>query len=194
MSLHIASSPSYSLPTIPAANSSAVAQTRARRLDDVREQRPEGDNEVRRRGWERRPESGRRADRGDRGAGLRQSEGGAAVSFSGIRGEYSSGEQAALEVKTDDGDTVSISFAALSRIEVGAYTASAEADGAAASAQTYSAQSSVNVNVKVEGTLDEEEVKQIGDLLQRLVTDSRNESPEQVTLLRRWIADGAPNN
>lgn len=164
MALHISSSSStpYTLPSFPVANASPVAQTRAKRPDAALENRPGADG-IEGRGRGERGERGRRAERGE------------AASFRGVRADYRSGEKAALEVKTEDGDTVSISFAALNRIQAGVYEAQAE--GNAASAQSYSAQSSVEVSVKVEGTLDEDEVKQIGDLLDSLVTSARSESP-----------------
>lgn len=167
MALHISSSSStpYTLPSFPVANASRVAQTRAKRPDAALENRPGADG-IEGRG---------RGERGERGERGRRAERGEAASFRGVRADYRSGEKAALEVKTEDGDTVSISFAALNRIQAGVYEAQAE--GNAASAQSYSAQSSVEVSVKVEGTLDEDEVKQIGDLLDSLVTSARSESP-----------------
>ena len=98
--------------------------------------------------------------------------------FSGALAEYESRETVSLEVKTDDGDTVSISFEALNRIQAGVY--SARADGGGASAQTVSAESSIQVAVKVEGSLDEEETRQISELLQRLVTTARSDEPAAI--------------
>ena len=95
--------------------------------------------------------------------------------FGGARIDYESRETVSLEVKTDDGDTVSISFEALNRIQAGVY--SARADGGSASAQTVSAESSIQVAVKVEGSLDKEETRQISKLLQRLVTAARSDEP-----------------
>jgi hypothetical protein len=81
-------------------------------------------------------------------------------------------------VKTDDGDTVSISFEALNQIRAGMY--SARADGDEASAQSVSAQSSLNVQIKVQGTLDDDETSQIGELLNRLVTTARSGEPKGI--------------
>jgi hypothetical protein len=101
-----------------------------------------------------------------------------ATGVRGVQIEYESKETAALEVKTDDGDTVSISFEALSRIHAGAY--SAQIDGTGASARTLSAESSLRVQVKVEGTLDDEEAGQTGELLERLVSTARSDEPKAI--------------
>jgi len=98
--------------------------------------------------------------------------------FGGALAEYESREAVSLEVKTDDGDTVSISFEAFSRIQAGVY--SARADGGEASAETVSAESSIHVAVKVEGSLDGEEASQITELLQRLVTTARSAEPAAI--------------
>ena len=98
--------------------------------------------------------------------------------FGGALVDYESRETVSLEVKTDDGDTVSISFEALNRIQAGVY--SARAGGGGASAQTVSAESSIQVAVKVEGSLDKEETSQITELLQRLVTTARSDEPAAI--------------
>lgn len=87
---------------------------------------------------------------------------------------FRSEESAALEVKTADGDTVKISFAAVAQAKAGAYSASASADGSNASAQTFSGGTAYSVKVSVDGSLDDKETAQIGDLLQKLVTASRD--------------------
>lgn len=89
---------------------------------------------------------------------------GAAVSFE-------SRESAALQVRTADGDTISISFDALTRASRGVYQASS--GGGRASASMASSESRVGVAVSVEGTLDADEVAEIGTLLQGLVQSAR---------------------
>ena len=98
--------------------------------------------------------------------------------FRGIQAEYESQETVSLEVKTDDGDTVSISFEALNRIQAGVY--SARVDGEKARVESVSAESSLQVEIKVEGTLDAEEVSQITELLRRLVASARSGNPDAV--------------
>jgi len=167
MALHITSSCS-SCAGFSAPDSSSIAQNRGRRLENFRERPTDGEQSVR-------PERKRRVEgerRPERQAGAARRS-----SFSGVQADYRSREQAALEVKTQDGDTVSISFETLSRIRAGAYTA--QADGAEASARIYRAESSVDVSVKVDGTLDEKELKEIGELLDTLVTNARSDSPGQ---------------
>jgi hypothetical protein len=107
--------------------------------------------------------------------GVRESD---RASFRGTQIEYRSEESASLEVKTDDGDTVSISFAALNRIRAGAY--SAQAEGSSASAQSVSAESAFNVQVNVKGSLDDEELSQLSELLQRLVSTARSGEPKPI--------------
>jgi len=97
--------------------------------------------------------------------------------FEGNRVDYQSGEAASLEVKTEDGDTVQISFAALNRIQAGAYAAYSE--GASAVSHSVAAESSVQVQVSVNGSLDDKEVRQIGHLLSRLVSKARSGEPPQ---------------
>jgi hypothetical protein len=94
-------------------------------------------------------------------------------SFSGAQAGYQSQESAALEVKTADGDTVRISFAALTKAQAGVY--SAKAGNAQAGAQSFSGESSFAVQVDVQGSLDDNEVNQISDLLQKLVGASRSQ-------------------
>ena len=89
---------------------------------------------------------------------------GAAVSFE-------SRESASLEVRTADGDTISISFDALSRASRAVFQVAA--GGGSASAALASSESRVGVAVSVEGTLDADEVAEIGDLLQGLVQSAR---------------------
>lgn len=76
---------------------------------------------------------------------------------------FRSGEAAALEVTTADGDTVRISFSAASRLQAGS--------------RSLSGGSAVQVRVDVQGTLDDTETSQIGDLLERLVTAARGNAP-----------------
>jgi hypothetical protein len=85
-------------------------------------------------------------------------------------------EQAgALQVKTADGDTVSISFASLRALSLDAFQArggrsAAEGGGGAQS-------SAVSVSVRVQGTLDDQEAADIQDLLGRMmgaVEDARD--------------------
>lgn len=83
-----------------------------------------------------------------------------------------------MEVKTDDGDTVSISFAALNRLRAGAYTA--QADGGSASLQSVSAESAFSVQVSVKGSLDDKETSQISELLQRLVSTARSGQSQSI--------------
>lgn len=91
--------------------------------------------------------------------------------FSGSTAGFQSKESADLVVKTADGDTVRISIDALTKAQSGVYSASA--GGAQASAQAFSGESSYSVKVRVKGSLDEKEAKQIGDLLEKLVSASR---------------------
>src|SRR5262245_34881904 len=70
-----------------------------------------------------------------------------AARFEGSRVDYRSGESVSLEVKTEDGDTVRISFEALNRIQAGTYAA--RTDGGTAKAESASAESSVSVEVSV---------------------------------------------
>lgn len=98
--------------------------------------------------------------------------------FRGVQAEYESRETVSLEVKTDDGDTISISFEALSRIQAGVY--SARVDGDKARAESFSSESSFQVEIKVEGTLDDEEASQIAELLRHLVTSARSDNPDAV--------------
>ena len=91
--------------------------------------------------------------------------------FSGSTAAFQSEESADLVVKTADGDTVRISIDALTKAQSGVYSASA--GGSQASVQTFSGVSSYSVKVSVKGSLDEKETKQIGDLLQKLVSASR---------------------
>jgi len=100
------------------------------------------------------------------------------ASFRGVHAEYSSREAVSLEVKTDDGDTVSISFEALNRVRAGVY--SARANGRTAGQESVSAESAFEAKVQVKGTLDDEEARQIAELLQSLVTTARSAAPQPV--------------
>ena len=91
--------------------------------------------------------------------------------FSGSTAGFQSEESADLVVKTADGDTVRISIDALTKAKAGVYSASA--GGANAGSQVFSGESSYSVKVRVKGSLDEKEAKQIGDLLEKLVSASR---------------------
>ncbi len=89
----------------------------------------------------------------------------------GAAATIESRESAALQVRTADGDTISISFDALTRDSLGVYQATAGAGRASASSAT--SESRVGVAVSVEGTLDADEVAEIGTLLQGLVQSAR---------------------
>ena len=86
--------------------------------------------------------------------------------FLGAAADYQSRETAALAVRTADGDKVRISFDAVSRI--------------AARDDSAEGESSFSVQVSVKGTLDDNEVAQISELLRRLVTTSRSEEPTAI--------------
>lgn len=81
-----------------------------------------------------------------------------------VRGAFQAREAAALQLKTADGDTVSISFEAVRRTQLGA--------------GSVSAKSSIDVAVAVNGPLDDNEVAQISELLAGLVTAGRGGKPE----------------
>ena len=68
----------------------------------------------------------------------------------------------ALELTTKDGDRVSISFSALDRLST-----AAASRGQQVSAEAKS-RSAVSVNVKVEGTIDDQELADITKLMERL--------------------------
>lgn len=91
--------------------------------------------------------------------------------FQGAQVAAQSEESASLEVKTADGDTVSISLASLSRLQAGVYEA--QSGKASTSAASYSVESGVAVSVEVNGSLDKKEVAEISDLLRRLVGAAR---------------------
>lgn len=115
-------------------------------------------------------------ERASFGGGPRPTQ--AADRFRGVQAEYASKETLSLDVKTDDGDTVSISFEAVSRVQAGVY--SARADGDKARAESFSSKSSYQAEVKVEGTLDDEEASQIAELLRHLVASARSGNPDAV--------------
>lgn len=72
---------------------------------------------------------------------------------------FRSRESAVLEVTTADGDRVRLSFTALRQARAAANESS----------QSFSGRSRVDVRVSVDGSLDDEETSQIGDLLEKLV-------------------------
>lgn len=92
--------------------------------------------------------------------------------FQGSTAGVRSREEAVLEVRTADGDTVRISLRAA--LQAQATVGSAQVDGASAGAQSLTGTSSYQVRVDVKGTLSDEETTQIGDLLERLVTAARS--------------------
>jgi hypothetical protein len=72
----------------------------------------------------------------------------------------------ALQVTTDDGDTVSISFAALQQLHAESFRG--KAGGARADYGSTSQTSGVSVDINVNGSLNDKEVADIGKLLQEL--------------------------
>lgn len=104
--------------------------------------------------------------------------------FQGAQVGAESGESASLQVKTADGDTVSISLASLSRLQAGVYSAQSGKEGVSAAA--YSSESGVAVSVEVNGTLDDKEVAEISGLLRKLVGAARRgaQSPPASTDLK----------
>ena len=72
----------------------------------------------------------------------------------------------ALQVTTDDGDSVTISFAALQQLHAESFRG--KAGGAKIAYGNESQTSGVSVNISVDGSLDEQEVADIGELLQQL--------------------------
>lgn len=78
----------------------------------------------------------------------------------------------ALQVTTDDGDTVSISFAALEQLHAESFRG--EAGGARAAYGSRSQSSNVAIGIDVEGSLDTEEVADITNLIQQLSQTIRN--------------------
>lgn len=112
-----------------------------------------------------RPEYGRQIQ------GRREAPAAAQSRFRGAQVSAQSEESASLEVKTADGDTVSISLASLSRQQAGVY--SAQSGNAGVGVASYSTESGVAVSVEVSGSLDKKEVAEISDLLRRLVGAAR---------------------
>lgn len=101
-----------------------------------------------------------------------------ATPFSSARGGFRSGEAAALEVTTSEGDTVSVSYQAFSRVRT--FSESGQANGASGR-HGESFRTSVNISVSVDGSLSQDESQKIGDLLDRLVSSARSETPAQGT-------------
>lgn len=71
-----------------------------------------------------------------------------------------------LQVRTDDGDTISISISSLQRLQ--RESVRAQGGGARLQYQGESASSDVSVEIVVDGTLDADEAEDIGDLLAQL--------------------------
>jgi len=82
----------------------------------------------------------------------------------------------ALQVTTDDGDTISISFATLDQLHAESFHGGTRGAGVAYSRLAYShlayqgasQTSSVSVDINVNGSLDDKELSDIGRLLQQL--------------------------
>lgn len=72
----------------------------------------------------------------------------------------------ALQVTTDDGDTVSISFAALEQLHAESFRG--KSNGARVADGSTSQTNGVSVNISVDGSLDEQEVADISELIQQL--------------------------
>lgn len=71
-----------------------------------------------------------------------------------------------LQITTDDGDTVSISFSALKQFHAESFRG--KTDGARVDYRNTESSSQVNVSIGVEGTLDSGEIADIGKLLEQL--------------------------
>lgn len=82
------------------------------------------------------------------------------------RQDYLSLKAGALEVTTDDGDKVSISFATLDQLSKSAAGA-VSGDSAVGSSSSYSARG-MSVAVTIDGSLDSEETADISELMQSL--------------------------
>lgn len=78
----------------------------------------------------------------------------------------------ALQVTTDDGDTVSISFAALEQLHAESFRG--KAGGARVAYGGRSQSSQVSIDIGVEGSLDTKEVADITNLIQQLSQAIRN--------------------
>jgi len=76
-----------------------------------------------------------------------------------------------LEVRTSEGDTVRISLSARQRV-----SAAVSGGGSAVSGA-----SRVDVRVAVEGSLSDAETKEIGDLLEKLVSSARQDEAPRVS-------------
>lgn len=77
-----------------------------------------------------------------------------------------------LQIVTDDGDKVTISFAALQQMQ--AESVEATGEGAAASYQNLLARSSMTSSLKVEGSLDREELSDIRKLMRTIAKATRD--------------------
>ena len=77
-----------------------------------------------------------------------------------------------LQVTTDDGDTVSISFSALEQLYAESFRG--KAGGARIDYHSRSQSSQVSIDIGVEGSLDREEVADVTNLIQQLSQAIRN--------------------
>ena len=95
----------------------------------------------------------------------------------------------ALQVTTDDGDSVTISFAALQQLHAESFRG--KAGGAKIAYGNESQTSGVSVNISVDGSLDEQEVADIGELLQQLSSAVQDPSatPDTAQLVAQ-LSDG----
>jgi hypothetical protein len=80
-----------------------------------------------------------------------------------------------LEVTTDDGDHVSISFAALRRVHAEAVQARSE--GASLDYGSAASSDKVAIGIHVDGSLDDKEVADIGQLLAQLASSVHGAGP-----------------
>ncbi len=83
-----------------------------------------------------------------------------------VQASTSSLKAGALEVTTDDGDKVSISFALLNQLSLSAASKTAS-DTSATSSSTYSI-NGLSMAVSIDGSLDSEETADISELMQSL--------------------------
>jgi len=86
-------------------------------------------------------------------------------------------ESAALEVRTAEGDTIRISLRALRRSATVA--GAQEHDGSVRQREFQQTETAFGVKINVTGSLNEREAQQIGELLDRLVSTVRNDTPAQ---------------
>jgi hypothetical protein len=97
------------------------------------------------------------------------------VSVQATHVESESRQEGALKITTADGDTVSISFAALQQFKSDSYGATA--GGSSARSAKSTTKSAVKLDVKVNGSLDKNEIADISKLVDQLtaaVNDAHN--------------------